>query len=134
MKPWIPVAGTLLLAGCVEPPSQPRYLMLSPSTPRAVPYDPFPTYLRDTYPALPPLPAPLPAPAQDFEPIAIAPAPTLAAPEPPASTEPPTAAEPPADPAPATPVAVQKPPAPETGGAVPLMGFRPMRGQKPPGA
>ncbi len=136
------VAGALLLAGCVaanEPAYEPTPVPFY-STPRDSffnPPDPYPAPPRPTFsepePFTPTTPAPLPPlddvtldllPSPDSVPEGTSDLPRDAqvAPEP---TQP---APPPPPAATAAPVVKPKP-----GSAVPLMGFRPMRGQSAPG-
>lgn len=124
------IAG-LLLAGCANPYAGNPYatgVSYAPAQPAPPIYPPLVPYST--------LPAPLPTPDP---PILAAPATpeddgtpaVLLQPLPPSDDTTPVAAT--TEPAPTAPLAVKKPD-PDGAGNVPLMGFRPMRGQKAPGA
>ena len=118
MKPFAAVLGALLLAGCVAPRQQPAYVTrpftyARPAQPTA-PSAATPAVLSPTTTAI----KPDTAPSFDAAPEPV----TASVPQPPAA-----AASQAASP-------IQKTTAPDSNGNVPMMGFRPMRGQKPPGA
>ena len=123
MKPLVALLGVLLVAGCVVPPQQPYYVTRpfiyapAPAVPE-VPYQPAPLVFQPPTP----LTRPDPAPQLDPAPQPADPPVTASVPEP-ASTVAPTPTSP-----------IQKTDTPDTNSNVPMMGFRPMRGQKPPGA
>ena len=118
MRPFAALLlGTVLMAGCANPYPQPRYIVLRPVQPGYAP----PIYAPPAYaPATPARPQPDPAPM------------------PGAATELPSSIAQPLPEAPQNPAPVAatpaKTPAADPGSNVPMMGFRPMRGQKTPGA
>lgn len=115
----VALAGVAVLAGCANPYAipPPTRLVVVPMQPAMPRYDPPPVVFRPLPPPLPEERAPEPEPPVSVD----------VAPEPPSAT----VMEPlPSSP---TPVAIQKAPVPDAGGAVPLMGFRPMKGQAPKG-
>ena len=104
--------GTVLLAGCAQP-YQPLYV----APPRPLPAWETPPLAALVRPPMPmPMPAPTPEPAPEPEPTILAE---------------PVAAPDPAPDAPTPAPTVSPPPfvKPASGPAVPMMGFRPMRGQ-----
>ena len=119
MKPLIAVLGMLLLAGCVAPRQQPAYVTrpfgyAKPARPAEPSYQPAPTVFQPPAPAIRPEAPSQPEPAP--EPV------TASVPQAPAPEASPAAAP------------IQKTTAPDSNSSIPMMGFRPMRGQKPPGA
>ena len=122
----LPFGLLVLLSACVQPEPQ---AYMPPYTPPYVPPEP---YFPPPRPVARPLPLLVPAPEDVVVPDALQP---LLPPTPSDSVDVPSTAFFPVDtgpapvPEPAPPPPVPKPVAAEPAGAVPFMGFRPMKGQ-----
>lgn len=126
LRPWAVLAITAALAGCANPYAytpEPA-VFRAPLPDVAPPEEPLPPVVFQPNPR--PLPPAPPEPEYDVRPDP----PPLAIEAPPPAPDAPT----PAEQVPPTPIPTAAAPPGAEKGNVPLMGFRPMRGQKAPGA
>ena len=129
MRVLLGVAGVLAMAGCSVPvyyPAQPMPISYAPP-PLITPYTARPLYPAPVYaPAPEPPPPELQSEPGPSDPATYETPPMLLQPLPDTVETPPPSAREPARPA----TVLMQPPPADTGGAVPLMGFRPMKGQR----
>ncbi len=128
----------IALAGCANPDGY-QPMQMSPPLGYTSPAYARPSSTAPAYVPLPPAPSPSPADAdlppvvfQPNPPPTATPDPALAEPSTPLLASPDTSTVQTPAPAPVAAAPVATPATPDKGGDVPLMGFRPMKGQKAP--